>query len=566
MARTDRPAGKSRGGTNRCCERTYMKKNTFVEGTLVAYIMILISKILGAIYVIPFYQIIGEAGGVLYSYAYNVYALFLNLSTSGIPTAVSILIAEYNALEQYNEREKSFRVANKMIAVIALIAFAVMFLFAGLIVKFFNSGIEGGASAESIKLAIRTISLCLLVIPFTSVLRGYLQGNRYVAVSSVSQVLEQLARIFVVLAGSFTAIRLLHFSTEIGVAVALSGPVIGGVAAFLYLRVRTYQGRDELLQGVTGVRYARVSEGEIFRKIIAYAIPVILIAVTENLYNLVDMKLIIKGLYMIGYSGAECEYFASVINTWGPKICTIITALAMGLCASVIPFVSEHYVKGNFRELNKKYNQAINTILYVSIPLALFLIINAGEVFRIFYGPSDPGAHALRLLALINIIYSIQLVMSMMLQGMKRYRLIFSSTLVGLVLNAALDIPMILLLNKLGLKPYLGTLTASAIGFTVSVIIVFAAMRRKYRFRYRSVRNTLIRTVITSVIPVAIMVLLRLVFFKDTGYVVTLIELGVSGALSIGAYLFITYRLGIIDWLFGKDMPDKVLAKLHLKR
>ena len=543
-----------------------MKKNTFVEGTLVAYIMILISKILGAIYVIPFYQIIGEAGGVLYSYAYNVYALFLNLSTSGIPTAVSILIAEYNALEQYNEREKSFRVANKMIAVIALIAFAVMFLFAGLIVKFFNNGIEGGASAESIKLAIRTISLCLLVIPFTSVLRGYLQGNRYVAVSSVSQVLEQLARIFVVLAGSFTAIRLLHQSTEIGVAVALSGPVVGGVVAFLYLRVKAYQGRHELLQGVTSVRYARVSEGEIVRKIVAYAIPVILIAVTENLYNLVDMKLIIKGLYMIGYSGSECEFFASVINTWGPKICTIITALAMGLCASVIPFVSEHYVKGNFRELNKKYNQAINTILYVSIPLALFLIINAGEVFRIFYGPSDPGAHALRLLALINIIYSIQLVMSMMLQGMKRYKLIFISTLVGLILNAALDIPMILLLNKLGLKPYLGTLTASAIGFAVSVIIVFAAMHKRYRFRYRSVRNTLIRTVITSVIPVAIMVLLRLVFFKDTGYVVTLIELGVSGALSIGAYLFITYRLGIIDWLFGKDMPDKVLTRLHLKR
>lgn len=560
------PAAPGNRQGRRTAEGSHMRKNTFVEGTLVAYIMILIAKIMGAIYVIPFYKIIGEAGGVLYSYAYNVYALFLNLSTSGIPTAVSILIAEYNAMERYNEREKAFRVANKMIAVIALAAFAVMFLFAGLIVRFFNNGIEGGASVESIKLAIRTISLCLLVIPFTSVLRGYLQGNKYVAVSSVSQVIEQLARIFVVLAGSFAAIRVLHLPTEMGVAAALTGPVVGGIAAFLYLRVKTHQGRKELLRGVTGVRHARVTEGEIVRKIVAYAIPVILIAVTENLYNLVDMKLIIKGLYMIGYTGAECEYFASVINTWGPKICTIITALAMGLCASVIPFVSEHYVQGNYRELNRKYNQAINTILYVSIPLALFLIVNAGEVFRIFYGPSDPGAHALRLLALINIIYSIQLVMSMMLQGMKRYKLIFVSTLVGLVLNAALDIPMILLLNRLGLKPYLGTLTASAIGFTVSVVIVFVAMHRNYRFRYRSVRNTLIRAVITCIVPVAIMVLLRLVFFRGTGYVVTLLELGVSGLLSIGAYLVITYRLGIVEWLFGRDILDKILTKLHIKR
>ncbi len=543
-----------------------MRKNTFVEGTLVAYIMILIAKIMGAIYVIPFYKIIGEAGGVLYSYAYNVYALFLNLSTSGIPTAVSILIAEYNAMEWFNEREKAFRVANRMIAVIAAAAFAVMFLFAGLIVRFFNNGIQGGAAAGDIALAIRTISLCLLVIPFTSVLRGYLQGNKYVAVSSVSQVIEQIVRIFVVLAGSFAAIRLLHFPTKVGVAVALTGPVVGGAAAFLYLRLKARQGREELLCGVTGIRHARVTGREIVRKIVAYAIPVILIAVTENLYNLVDMKLIIKGLYMIGYSGADCEYFASVINTWGPKICTIITALAMGLCASVIPFVSEHYVKGNYRELNKKFNQAVNTILFVSVPLAIFLIVNAGEVFYIFYGRSDSGAHALRLLALINIIYSIQLVVNMMLQGMKRYKLIYGSTLVGLIINAALDIPMILLLHRLNLKPYLGTLTASAIGFTVSVIIVFVSMHRSCRFRYRSVRNTLIRSAVTCVIPAAIMVLLRLVFFRNTGYLLTLIELGVSGLLSIGAYLLITYRLGIVDWLFGKDMPDRILTKLHLKR
>ena len=57
-------------------------KNSFVEGTIVAYISILLIKILGAIYVIPFYNIIGTSGGVLYSYAYNVYALFLEISTS----------------------------------------------------------------------------------------------------------------------------------------------------------------------------------------------------------------------------------------------------------------------------------------------------------------------------------------------------------------------------------------------------------------------------------------------------------------------------------------------------
>ena len=59
-----------------------MKKNSFVEGTFIATFAIIIVKVLGVLYVIPFYRIIGESGGSLYSYAYNVYNLFLNISTA----------------------------------------------------------------------------------------------------------------------------------------------------------------------------------------------------------------------------------------------------------------------------------------------------------------------------------------------------------------------------------------------------------------------------------------------------------------------------------------------------
>ena len=542
-----------------------MRKNTFIEGTLIAYIMILISKILGAIYVIPFYQIIGDEGGVLYSYAYNVYVLFLNISTSGIPTAISIIIAEYNAMERYNDREKAFQTANRLIGVFAVISFAVMFIFAGNIVNFFTNGIEGGVSYESIRMSIRCISLCLLVIPFTSILRGYLQGSRYVAVSSISQVLEQLARIFVVLAGSYTAIRVLKLDTSIGVAVALLGTVIGGLIAYIYLRIKVYQGRDELRQGVTSIADATVSARDIIKREIIYAIPVVLISVTENLYNVVDMKLIIKGLYMIGYQGNECEYYASVINTWGPKICTIITALAMGLCASIIPYVSDHYIKKNYKGLNEKYNQAISIILYVAIPLAMFLIFNSGEVYRIFYGESQAGSDALKLLAFINILYSIQLVMNMMLQGMKQYKLIFTSTLVGLVINAILDIPMIFLLNNLGLKAYLGTLLATALGEIISIGIILLSMKRKLHFEYGAVWKNLFWSCAFMVPSVIIMLLFRKVFFHNTSYIMTLIQLGIAGMGSVGFYAAATYLTGISEKVFGVDLLQQFLKRLHIR-
>ena len=46
-----------------------LNKNTFMQGAFIATLGIVISKILGMIYVIPFYAMIGEAGGALYGYA-----------------------------------------------------------------------------------------------------------------------------------------------------------------------------------------------------------------------------------------------------------------------------------------------------------------------------------------------------------------------------------------------------------------------------------------------------------------------------------------------------------------
>ena len=75
-----------------------MRKNSFITGTFITTLCILITKILGAIYVIPFYAIVGNTGGALYGYAYTVYLFFMSLSSAGIPLATSRLVSEYHTL------------------------------------------------------------------------------------------------------------------------------------------------------------------------------------------------------------------------------------------------------------------------------------------------------------------------------------------------------------------------------------------------------------------------------------------------------------------------------------
>lgn len=539
-----------------------MRKNSFVEGTVVAYISILITKILGALYVIPFYEIIGTDGGVLYSYAYNVYNLFLNISISGIPTAVAIIIAEYNTLKKFNDREKTFSLANKLIGIIAVVCFLLMFIFAKYIGLFFVGDLENGTDVNSIILVVRTISFCLLIIPFLSVLRGYLQGNKYLNDPSYSQLIEQIVRIIVVLVGSYVAINLLHYDMPIGVSVALSGTVLGGLAAFLFLRFKLSRSRLQLKEGVTSLTEATEKDKKIIGKIIKYSIPIIIVAVTQNIYEITDQKLIIKGLYMIGYTATKSEYLASIVVTWTPKICMIINALAIGLCTSVIPFIVTSFTEKKFDELNRKFNQAINIILTVSIPLSACLIIFASEVYRIFYGTSHEGKYVLIVMSVTSILFSLQLVINMILQGMKKFKLVYINTITGIVINIILDIPMILFLYKIGIPPYLGSLFATMAGLFISELIVAIALRKEFKFKYRNIVSTLFKSILGTLVMAGILIILKRFLFTTLVNRWLLIgEVGVICLIGVIVYLLIGHLTGLLDETLGKDFFKKILSK-----
>ena len=106
-----------------------MKKNSFLQGTIIASIAIIFIKVLGALYVIPFYKIIGENGGSLYSYAYNIYNLFLTISITGFPIAISKIVGEYNEKGMYNAKQQAFKLSKLIIIIISLIKFLILFIF-----------------------------------------------------------------------------------------------------------------------------------------------------------------------------------------------------------------------------------------------------------------------------------------------------------------------------------------------------------------------------------------------------------------------------------------------------
>lgn len=540
-----------------------MRKDSFLKGTIIASMAIIITKIIGVLYVIPFYDIIGENGGVLYSYAYNIYALFLNISTAGIPIALSMIISEYIALNKLDAKERAYSLGKKVIMTFSIVAFLILFIFSDYIALFYVDGIAGSNPISDISLVIKAISISLIITPFLSVLRGYLQGHKFIAPSSISQVWEQIVRIVVVLLGSFLAINVFNSSIPVGVAVSLTGAFFGGVFAYIYLRFKINKNKKLFM---TSDEKDEVTNKEIFKKIIFYSIPLIIVSVTTDLYNLVDMKLIIKGLYMIGYDAADAELISSIVATWAPKICMIIMAIAMGLTTSLIPHIIEKYAKKEYAGSNKLFNQAVSTMIVISLPMVFGIIILSKDVYNIFYGTSLYGPNILIVAAIVNILWGTLSVINTSLQGFKKFKLVIINTLIGLVINAILDIPIILLLDKMNLTPYYGTLIATMIGTTTSITIALVYLKKKLNFKYMNILRNISKTFV-PILAMSIVIFTINYFVGDaSSRVISTIKvfcLAIIGAL---IYFAILYKNNGLYDIFGKEQINNIMRRLHLKK
>ena len=542
-----------------------MKKDSFLKGTIIASLAIIITKILGVLYVIPFYKIIGENGGVLYSYAYNIYNLFLNISTAGIPIAISMIISEYLTLGKLEAKQRVYSLGKKVILTFSIVAFLILFIFSDYFALFFVNGIEGANPISDISLVIKAISISLIITPFLSVLRGYLQGHKFISPGSISQVWEQIIRIIVVLLGSYLAINIFNTSIPTGVSVALTGAFFGAVAAYIYLRVKINKNK-KLFETYKDNKKDKIKNKEIINKILMYCVPLVIISITNDLYNIIDMKLIIKGLYIIGVNADTCELISSIVATWAPKICMIIMAISMGLITSLIPHIIEKYTKKDYKGSNEIFNQAISTMLIIALPMVTGIIILSDEVYTIFYGVSPYGPNILVFSAIVSLIVGTLSVMNTALQGFKKFKLVIISTIIGLLINTILDIPIILLLDKLGLIPYIGTMIATIIGSSVSIIIILTYLRKHFNFKYMDILHNLSKTFIPLLAMCIVLLPINYVIPNTTNTLLLLIKVLAFAITGASIYLVILYKnKGLYD-TFGKDQTDSILKKLHIKK
>ncbi|MBO7377816.1 MAG: oligosaccharide flippase family protein, partial [Clostridia bacterium] len=450
-------------------------------------------------YRIPLTNIIGAEGIGLYQMVFPVYCALLTFSSSGLPAAISKLIA--------NGEDKGYlRKSLLLFGGLGLLGSALMCVLGGFLAK-----LQGNPRAT---LCYAALSPSVFAVSIISCFRGYFQGRNNMSPTALSQIIEQVVKtgFGIIVCARFS------YSAELAAAAASLAVTVSEFFALLYLFARFYFTRGKVARSEGGARY-----GEILR----LTFPATLVAVALPLGHLADSFIVINAL-------GEAERATALFGVYSGSVAAIIgvpIALAYGAAVASVPFVS--------RGENDKIADSMRFTALISIPFSIFFVLFAEESFNLLYGGMGvaerfTGARILALDSFSVVTLSFLQTTNALLLALGKQRISVISMGAGLTIRAALC----LLLCRFSGIGVLGAVIAANISYVFSLSL-------NLRF---CLKRSLVPHVLKDAAAYLIFAFLcvsaaRAVYFAAPTVAVFLI----SSALSAAAYLALAYLFGALQ-------------------
>lgn len=356
--------------------------NNFVRGAAILALAGLASRVLGAIFRIVLAAILGDEGIGLYQYAYPIYSTLLVISTAGVPVALSKMMAEHIALNDYREALRVFKIAFYLL----LFSGLTVALLLGLSAEFIALRLIKDAKAYYPLLA---IGPAILFVTVMAALRGFFQGQQNMAPTAFSQLLEQLARV----AGSVVLLlALLPRGLEMAAAGATAGASIGGLAGLAMLSVLYFKKKNELKER-PAQQAARSGEpaGAIIKKIFSLAVPVTIGGLVIPLMNMIDLAVVPRQLIAGGFSLEKARALYGQLTGMAGSVVYFPNVIALAISISLVPAISEACALKNDELVKSRSALGIKLTVLFSLPATLGLFLLAEPVTLLLFNNAQAG-------------------------------------------------------------------------------------------------------------------------------------------------------------------------------
>ena len=360
------------------------KGQNYLHGAAILTAGVIIMKILGFLYKMPVANIIGPDGYSMFMQTYNVYNVFLTLSTAGLPIALARMISEANAEGRPMQLRRTFSVAWWTFFYVGLAFSLIMLLFPDFIaVRILHN--------PPAAMSLRTMAPSVLLVCLVSAYRGYCQGFGNMIPTTVGQVLEVLVKVVV---GLFLAWLVMRGGRgkPMGSAAAIFGVTAGSAAALLYMwQYKRRHYREETPADPDLPDSSRV----IFRRFMRIGIPIALGSSVLAILNLVDSSLCMGRLQSAAGFDLKTAQVLNGVYGEAQTIFNLPAAVITPLTISVVPAITAAIVKGENDMATKISEDSLRIAAVLAMPMGVGLAVLSRPIMWVIYQDKHPAGPVL---------------------------------------------------------------------------------------------------------------------------------------------------------------------------
>ena len=515
-----------------------------------------ISRLLGAVYIIPWYIWMGtyaaKANG-LFTMGYNIYAWFLLISTAGIPVAVAKQVAKYNTMQ---EEEHSFALIRSFLGFMTGLGFVfalVLYLFSPWLADL------SGVGKDLIPI-MQSLAWAVLIFPSMSVIRGFFQGMNNLKPYAMSQIAEQLIRVIWMLLATFIIMKLGSKDYLSAVTQSTFAAFVGMVASFAVLLYFLF--KEGLLQKVFEAR-DKIDGKKLLIDTIKEAIPFIITGSAIQLFQILDQMTFINSMkWFTNYSNEDLVVMFSYFSANPNKITMILISVGVSIGGVGLPLLTENYVKSDLPAAARLVQNSITMLFLFLLPATVGVVMVGEPLYTVFYGKPDALALGLFVFAVLqSTILGLYMVLSPMLQAMFRNRKAVLYFVYGAIAKLVLQLPAIAIFHSYG------PLISTTIGLIIPIVLIYREVCQITGARRKIIlKRTILVTILTLVMFILVGFLQWLLgfVFQPSGRLWSFFYVALIGVIGGGLYGAMSLYTRLLDKVIGKAKADQLRARLKL--
>lgn len=546
-------------------EKESKKNNGFVIQAAILAAAGLFSRVIGLLYGSAIFQIIKKEGNGYYGSAYDIYFLILLISSYSIPTAVSKIISQRLALEEYKNAKKLFKCSLFYVIVVGLIGAIATYVFAPYVV---NSGAV---------LSLRIMAPTIFFAGILGVFRGYMQAHNTMVPTAISQIIEQIINALVSVGAAFLLTRpfgsvegldkaTATLRASRGAAGSALGTGAGVLAGLIFILINYLKKRREFSRKVELDNHNEKSYRQLFRMMILIVTPVIIATCIYNVSSTIDMKLF---WWIVGdIKGMESNKVSEIYGMHSRNVITLINlpiAIAAAVSSALIPGISGAYSKNDVEGVKIRLNQAIRVTMMVLIPAMIGMCMLSNPIMQLlFKGVDKQAAYALSGCSISVVFYALSTITNGVLQGMGKVNAPVKNAAIALVVHVLFVMGMLYFTD--------GTLSVLAAG-TVLYSLLMCVFNQFSIKKYLNYKMNFKRIYVMPTISALIMGVAAVAVYKGIYMIVSsnIISLFIAIIIAIIIYACTMLLTGACTEEDLLDLPKggalvRLTKKLHLLR